>query len=254
MAENKQLELATVPAEGAAVQITPAAMLQLAASQNVDPDKLQKLMDFAERYQANMARAAFNTAMMAFKNEALRISRNITYSDGPLKGRKYADLFGVVDALTPALSKHGLSASWKVTKDEPAWLEVACTIRHESGHSESVTMGGAPDAGPARNAIQARGSAITYLERYTLLAATGMAAAEQDDDAQKSGEKKTPMGDQAFLLYQENITNAATATELQKFYLSAQRAANDIGDATAEKAFTTLKNERYRALKKDGRA
>ncbi len=251
---TKNDALATVPAEGAAVQITPGAMLTLAASKDVDPDKLQKLMDFAERYQANIARQEFNAAMMAFKSEALRISRNITYSDGPLKGRKYADLFGVVDALIPALSKNGLSHSWKITKDEAAWLEITCTIRHQGGHSESVAMGGEPDAGPARNKIQARGSAITYLERYTLLAATGMAAAGQDDDGQRAGDKGGTMGDQAFVSHQDNITNAATAAELQSLYLAAQMAAKEAGDSKAEQTFTTLKNERYRALKKAGRA
>ena len=231
-----------------AVQITPAAMLTLAASKDVDPDKLQKLMDFAERWQANQARMAFNSAMMAFKTDALRISRNITYSDGPLKGKSYADLFGVVDKLTPALSKNGLSASWKVTKDEPEWIEVTCTIRHELGHSESVTMGGAPDKGPARNAIQSRGSAITYLERYTVLAATGMAVAGQDDDGGKPDSPK--MGDEEFLGHQENIENAATKDELKKFFTAAYNAAQKIGDKGAELAFIKLKDAAKERLSK----
>jgi hypothetical protein len=48
-------------------------------------------------------------------------------------------------------------------------------------------MGAAPDTGPGRNAIQARGSAKSYLERYTLLAATGTAAADQDNDGNGAG-------------------------------------------------------------------
>ena len=233
-------ETAIATTNGPAVSITPAAMLQLAASKDVDPDKLQKLMDFAERWQANAAKMAFNTAMMAFKTDALRISRNITYSDGPLKGKKYADLFGVVDKLTPALSSHGLSASWKVTKDDPGWLEVTCTIRHEAGHSESVSMGGEPDKGPARNAITARGSSVTYLERYTLLAAVGMAVAGQDDDGGKPDSPK--MGDQEYLSYVENIENAATKDELRRFYETAYKAAEKIGDKGAMTAFIKAKD------------
>ena len=243
--EEKETALA-VQESAPAVQITPAAMLTLAASKDVDPDKLQKLMDFAERWQANQARMAFNAAMMAFKADALRISRNITYSDGPLKGKAYADLFGVVDKLTPALSAHGLSASWKVTKDEPEWIEVTCTIRHEMGHSEAISMGGAPDKGPARNAIQARGSAITYLERYTVLAATGMAVAGQDDDGQGAGPK---MGDQEYLPHLENIENAATTDELKKFFTNAYQAADKAGDKGAMAAFIKAKDARKAALK-----
>ena len=236
--EEPSTALAVHP-DGPAVSITPAAMLQLAASKDVDPDKLQKLMDFAERYQANLAKMAFNAAMMAFKTDALRISRNITYSDGPLKGKKYADLFGVVDKLTPALSSHGLSASWRVTKDEPAWLEVTCTIRHEAGHSESVSMGGEPDKGPARNAITARGSSVTYLERYTLLAAVGMAVAGQDDDAQQAGAK---LGDQEYIAFMENIEYAATKDELRRFYETAYKAAEKVGDKGAMTAFIKAKD------------
>ena len=54
--------------------------------------------------------------------------------DGPLKGKSHAELCDVVDAVTPALSKHGLSSSWKITKDEPAWMEVTCYLRHVGGH------------------------------------------------------------------------------------------------------------------------
>ncbi len=227
-----------------AVQITPAAMLQLAASKDVDPDKLQKLMDFAERWQANAAKMAFNTAMMAFKTDALRISRNITYSDGPLKGKKYADLFGVVDKLTPALSSHGLSASWKVTKDDPGWLEVTCTIRHEAGHSESVSMGGEPDKGPARNAITARGSSMTYLERYTLLAAVGMAVAGQDDDAQQAG----ALDDKVVTERLDWIRCAADLSELERVYKNAYKEAFDAKDLKTIEEYKTAKNKRKAEL------
>ena len=227
-----------------AVQITPAAMLQLAASKDVDPDKLQKLMDFAERWQANAAKMAFNTAMMAFKTDALRISRNLTYSDGPLKGKKYADLFGVVDKLTPALSSHGLSASWKVTKDDPGWLEVTCTIRHEAGHSESVSMGGEPDKGPARNAITARGSSMTYLERYTLLAAVGMAVAGQDDDAQQAG----ALDDKVVTERLDWIRCAADLSELERVYKNAYKEAFDAKDLKTIEEYKTAKNKRKAEL------
>jgi hypothetical protein len=48
--------------------------------------------------------------------------------------------------------------------------------------SEAVSMGAGPDSGGAKNGIQARASTVTYLERYTLMAATGLAAQGQDDD------------------------------------------------------------------------
>jgi hypothetical protein len=47
-------------------------------------------------------------------------------------------------------------------------------------------LAAAPDASGSKNAIQAIGSTISYLERYTLLALTGLATHDMDDDGQAS--------------------------------------------------------------------
>jgi hypothetical protein len=175
------------PSVAPASPVTPMHLLQLATAQGADLEKLEKLMALQERWEQNEARKAYNRAFADFKAEAVSIVRNKMVTDGPLRGKSYAELFAVVDAVTPALSKHGLRASWRLTKDEPGWLEVTCTMTHTLGHSESVAMGGPPDAGGAKNSIQARASTVTYLERYTLLAATGLSARGQDDDARSAG-------------------------------------------------------------------
>jgi hypothetical protein len=101
---------------------------------------------------------------------------------GPLAGKTYAELHSVVDALTPALSRHGLSASWKLTTDDKDWMVVTCYLRHSMGHEETASMGGPPDTGGAKNPIQARASTKTYLERYTLKAICGVAEGGDDND------------------------------------------------------------------------
>jgi hypothetical protein len=55
------------------------------------------------------------------------------------------------------------------------------------GHSEETTLSAPSDTTGSKNPIQAIGSTITYLERYTLLALTGLATYDQDDDAQSVG-------------------------------------------------------------------
>lgn len=188
----------------AAVDTSPEGVLRLAISQGAPLEQLEKFMALRERHEANEAKKAFNVALAAFKAEAVTITKATEYTDGPLKGRSYANLSDIVTAVTPALSKHGLSISWKLTKDDPQWMEVTCTLRHADGHSESVSMGAAPDAGPGRNAIQARGSAKTYLEKYTATGILGLAASDQDDDG--GGGKK---GD--------GEKNGATAGEKQPY-------------------------------------
>lgn len=183
MTQNALIERepAALPASQA---VTPMSMIQMAVQQGADIEKLQKLMDLQERWEKNEARKAFNGAFAAFKTEAVRVIKNKAVTAGPLSGKSYAELFSVVDAVTPALSGHGLTASWSITKDEKDWIEVTCQLKHVLGHSESVSMGGPPDAGGAKSAIQARASTISYLQRYTLKAICGVA--ERDDD--KNGE------------------------------------------------------------------
>lgn len=162
--------------------VTPMHMLEMAVQKGVDIEQLQKLLELQERWERNESRKAYNAAFAAFKAEAVVILKNVDIKDGPLKGKKYADLFGVVDAATPMLSKHGLAATWKITKDEKDWIEATCTLTHKEGHSESASFGGPPDAGGAKNAIQARASTLNYCERYSFLAVTGLAAGGTDDD------------------------------------------------------------------------
>jgi hypothetical protein len=184
------MEKELVPVGQQPAQVTPMQLIARAQEANASIEQMQQLFDLQLRYEANEAKKAYNSAFAAFKSESVQIIKNITVSDGPLKGKKYADLFAVVNVITPALSKHGLSHMWSLTKDEKDWLEVTCTIRHELGHSESVSMGGPPDTGGAKNAIQARASSKSYLERYTLLGITGLASSGQDDDGAGAGKKQ----------------------------------------------------------------
>ena len=196
--------------------VNPMQLLTMAMEQGADLDKLTKLMDLQDRWEANEARKAFNAAFAGFKAEAVQIVKNISVTDGPLKGKKYADLYAVVDAITPALSKHGLHHSFRLTKDDPTWLEVTCYIKHNLGHCETASMGGPPDTGSAKSAIQARASSVSYLERYTLLGITGLAASGEDTD----GRGPAPLGvtETAFQATMSAIREAETMETLQTVF------------------------------------
>lgn len=172
--------------------VRPLEMLSVAIHKGMDPQTIKQLMDLSDRYEASEALKAYNVAFANFKSEAVKIIKNRTVDAGPLSGKKYAELFAVVNALTPALSANGLSASWKLTKDEKDWIEVTCTLKHTLGHCESVSMGGPPDAGGAKSAIQARASTVSYLERYTLKAICGVSEQGDDVDGRKGAEVVEP--------------------------------------------------------------
>lgn len=179
---------------------SPMGMMLSALKQGATLEQIEKMMDLQQRYEATQSKKAYDEAFAKFKAEAVKIIKGKDVTDGPLKGKSYAELHDVVNAVTPALSKFGLSSSWKLTIDEKDWMQVTCFLRHVGGHEESVSMGGPPDTGGAKNAIQARASTKTYLERYTLKAITGLSEQKDDDDGnggpkeEKKKEKRQTSG------------------------------------------------------------
>lgn len=173
--------------------VTPMQMLQIAVAQGADLDRLQQLMDLQDRWEANQARKAFVAAMAAFKSGPIKIlkSKEVNIPGGAKFS--HATLADVVDAACEAMGKHGLSHKWN-TVQEGASITVTCVLTHELGHSESVSLTAPPDDSGRKNTIQQIASTVTYLSRYTLMAAAGLAAKDMDDDgraASKPVEKIT---------------------------------------------------------------
>lgn len=174
-----------------APSVSPATLVQIAINQGADLDRLERLMDMHERWEKREAEKAYNAAFAEFKSAEIKVKRGKVRKEGPLKGQAYAELSDYVEAITPELSARGLSASWKLTRDEKDWIEVTCTLKHVGGHFETASMGSLPDTGPGRNVIQARASAVKYLERYTLQAVCGVADYGDDDDGNGGGSGET---------------------------------------------------------------
>lgn len=215
----------------------PMSMLAVAVQKGMDPATIKDLMALQERWEANEARKAFNVAFSAFKDSAVKVIKNRKVDAGPLSGKKYAELFAVVNAITPALSANGLSASWKLTKDEKDWIEVTCVLTHSMGHSESVSMGGPPDTGGAKSPIQARASTVSYLERYTLKAICGVS--EQDDDNDGNGDKKG-MSDEAYAEFKRRIEATTTKADAKKVWQEANRICAELKDVGKANAIKTV--------------
>lgn len=168
---------------------TPAQLLQIAVQNGADLDKLERLMALQERWEANQAAQAFAQAMAAFKAaDAVRIVKDKHVRFQSQKGiteYDHATIGNVVKVITEALAPHGLSHSW-TTRQEGGEIHVTCKLRHRGGHFEEVTLSGNPDPSGGKNPIQAIGSTVTYLQRYTLLLITGCATSDQPDDDGRS--------------------------------------------------------------------
>jgi hypothetical protein len=166
----------------------PSRLIEIAISKGADLDKLEKLLSLQERYEANEARKAYNDAMSQFKANPPDINKDKTVTYGTTK-YSHASLFNVTDKVNKELSKYGLSASWKTTQN--GTISVTCKITHIKGHSEETMLTAPSDTSGSKNAIQAIGSTVSYLQRYTLLSLTGLATHDQDDDAVAATEKIT---------------------------------------------------------------
>lgn len=159
---------------------TPMMLVQMAVQQGADIDKLQKLMELQERWEANQARKAFVLAMAEFKKDPPTIIKDKAVAFGNT-AYKHAELDQVCGVIGKALSKVGISHTWEVSQSEKN-IRVTCVLTHSAGHSQSVSLESQADQSGGKNSIQAIASAVTYLERYTLLAATGVATGEGDTD------------------------------------------------------------------------
>lgn len=170
--------------QGDIVVSAPQRMLEMAIKKGASLEQLQQLMDLQERHEANEARKAFVHAMAALKADPPQVRKSKTVA---FTGTRYthATLADVCDAAIAKMSEYGLSHRWEVDQGGGE-ITVHCVITHEAGHSERTTMTAPPDDSGKKNRIQQIASTTTYLQRYTLMAALGMAARDMDDDARST--------------------------------------------------------------------
>ncbi|MCO5079198.1 MAG: ERF family protein [Chelatococcus sp.] len=181
------------------VVVTPLEMLDRATAQNAPVEILERLMALHERYEANRARQAFDAALASAKAEIPVILKNRTVDFTSQKGRtnyRHEDLAEIARTIDPILAKHGLSYRFR-TKTEGGTATVTCIVSHRDGHSEENTLSAGHDNSGNKNSIQAVGSAITYLQRYTLKASLGLSASDDDDGKTTEPEVKVISHEQA---------------------------------------------------------
>lgn len=164
-----------MPTVAAPMDIVRAAL----ATGNIE--LYREAVGLAKEMDAIAARKAFDVAMADAQAELPTIRKNREVDSGG-RGPKYRfeDLAEIERTVKPILSKHGLNYRFRTQQDGDR-ISITCIVSHRAGHSEENTLTAGPDNGPGRNAIQQIGSTQTYLQRYTLKAALGLAASQDDD-------------------------------------------------------------------------
>lgn len=162
---------------------TPSDLIAQAIDKGLTVEALEKLMSLQERWEANQARKLFFEAFTNFQSECpdLRKTKEVNFnSKGGQVLYKYAPLADITRQLSKVLKANELSYRWEIQDDEK--IKVTCLVSHINGHTERTTMTANPDDSGSKNSIQARGSTIEYLKRYTLIGALGLSTADSDID------------------------------------------------------------------------
>jgi len=210
-------------------QVTPMSMIKEGMQQdNVDVGKMEKLWELQQQYEATQARKAFVSAMAKFREECPAIIKTKQAHNS-----KYAGLAETLAQIKVIESECGLSHSWR-TDSKGGTVEVTCVVTHSQGHSEQTTLIADPDKSGSKNSIQAIGSSVTYLQRYTLFSLLGLASSEDDID-----------GANTSLDLDEVISLFESAKTLAKLDSLANHAAKlpKADKAKAKEAYTKRKRE-----------
>jgi hypothetical protein len=173
------------PEEHPSTPITPMAMISRAVANGAGVEVLERLMTLQEHYEANQNRKAFDRAIAAAKAEIPTIAKNRKVDFTSQKGRTnydYEDLGEIARTVDPILSKNGLHYRFRSHQpQESKTVTVTCIISHSDGYFEETSLSAENDSSGNKNSIQAIGSVATYLQRYTLKLALGLAATKDDD-------------------------------------------------------------------------
>jgi hypothetical protein len=222
----------------------PLTLVQQAIDKGTDPAVIKAMMELAERFQVNEDKRAFREAMAKFKKNPPAILKDklVKFGSGDkTTAFDYATLNNVCECIVKVLADSGITHRW-VPSQAAGQITVTCVLSLGSYSEETPLTAGADTSG-SKNAIQAIGSTVSYLQRYTLLAATGMATGMPDDDgasAELSADVQRGI---------ETMKAAETVEELQTAFAAFYKAANKAKDVPGQKALGACKDERKAELK-----
>ena len=217
------------------IESSPAQLIQIAVESGADLEKLAKLLDLQERWQAMEAKKAYHEAMAQFKANAPKVTKdkqNAQYKS------MYTTLGNLVNTVNPELSKHGLSASWDIFQN--GIIKVTCKMTHRLGHTEQAEASAPADTSGSKNVIQQIKSTITYLKAVTFESICGLASTDANFDDDANGATSEPIDEKQEATLEEYIVSVGADRAKFLKYLKVE-SLSEIKKSDYQKAINALK-------------
>lgn len=183
---TKSQAIVTQPATAPNENMALIAMLErVAVNPDVDPAKLEKLLDLQERVLNKQAESDYAQAMSAAQSEMKRVG---TDAANPQTRSKYASYAALDKALRPIYTKHGFALSFNSgPSPSPEHVRVMCDVSHRGGCTKHFEIdmpadGKGAKGGDVMTKTHAMGAAMSYGMRYLLKMIFNVAVGEDDDD------------------------------------------------------------------------
>lgn len=176
---------AGIPIAGSLLEIISKA----ARDPAVDIDKMERLLEMQERVERRHAEVAFAEAFAAMQPELPVITMNGQIVHNGKVISEFSDWPNINKAVTPILSAHGFSLSFKPAKAEGNKTGIKAILRHALGHSDEAELELPTDTSGAKNAVQGVGSSLTYAKRYAGVLILNLTIEGEDDDGSTAAPK-----------------------------------------------------------------
>jgi hypothetical protein len=234
---------------------------RFASNPDLDPEKAEKLIKIFIDGQRQMLtisdEQAFAHAMADFKKNPPDIIKSriakMVKEGRELYTYNFADLDAFATASQAGLAERGITWSF-IINEGPAGITVSCILRYGLYNHTPCTLSSPPDQTGGKNAIQAKASTLSYLERYTFCGATGLTAGLPDTDGNKltpkQAEESGCLEEGAEADFIASIEGSGDVDELQRNYFAARDAAGAAKDKRAATVFAATKNAIYKRLTK----
>jgi hypothetical protein len=241
---DKDLKLS--PASPKAFSASPADLFELVKA-GANADAIEKLWQVQKEWEANEGRKRFENAFATFKAAAPTIikTKQVEFANkgGDVTRYSHAELHKITEIIGDSLRAVGIIHQWK-TSDANGRTTVTCVLKGFGHTEEAATLSGPSDTSGGKNNIQAIGSTVTYLQRYTLLSACGLAAQGTDNDGKSEGMSEDAITDYCIQM-QDCRTWADDGKQkgLKSIFAECWEKAKKAEDPEAKKRFEKVYNE-----------